>query len=130
MTRLLTDTPVTSDEEEAVITRSSTFPRLCVASVTFCLKLASDRTSRRALACGSLSPPYRTLKSPTMMMPDFVPTHSTSSRNSVRKVANGWELRLDDGGRYMTNSRSVEETLGERNCRSRHSNEEAGQSFE
>ena len=30
----------------------------------------------------------------------------------------------------MTNSRSVEETLGERNCRSRHSNEEAGQSFE
>ena len=35
---------------------------------------------------------------------DFVPTHSTSSRNSVRKVANGWELRLDDGGRYMTNS--------------------------
>ena len=107
MTRLLTDTPVTSDEEEAVITISSTFPRLCVASVTFCLKLASDRTSRRALA------PYRTLKSPTMMMPDFVPTYSTSSRNSVGKVANGWELRLDDGGRYMTNSRSVEETLGE-----------------
>ena len=75
MTRLLTDTPVTSDEEQAVITRSSTFPRLCVASVTFCLKLASDRTSRRALACGSLSSPYLTLKSPTMMMPDFVPTH-------------------------------------------------------
>ena len=49
VTRLLTDTPVTSDEEEAVITRSSTFPRLCVASVTFCLKLASDRTSRRAV---------------------------------------------------------------------------------
>ena len=30
----------------------------------------------------------------------------------------------------MTNSRSVEETLGERNYRSRHSNEEAGHSFE
>ena len=41
-----TDAPVTSEEEEAVITRSCTFSRLCPYSVTFCVKRA-DCCSRR-----------------------------------------------------------------------------------
>ena len=68
-----------------MINRSSTFSRLCVASVTFCLKLASDRMSRRALACGSLSSPYRTLKSPTMMMP--MSRSSMLMQSSMSKVS-------------------------------------------
>ena len=40
--RWSTDTPVRNDEEEGVMARSRTFPWLCVASVTFCLRSASD----------------------------------------------------------------------------------------
>ena len=40
--KMSTDIYVTSDEEEAVMARSSTFPRLCVTSVTFCFRSASD----------------------------------------------------------------------------------------
>ena len=53
--------------------------------------------------------------------PDFVPTHSTRSQNTARKVANGWEWGLDDGGREMTDSCSVQRTTRERSCRARHS---------
>ena len=76
-----TGIPVISDEEEAVITRSGTLPRLRLASVKFYVTLAS--------AGGTLSSPYRTLTLPTVMIPDFVP------KNSVRKVAGSWGWTVD-----------------------------------
>ena len=51
--------------------------------------------SRRARACGSLLSPYRTLKSPTLMISDFVTTRSTRFRNSAKKVANGWGWTME-----------------------------------
>ena len=71
------DTRVIGEEEVDVMIRSIMLPRLCVASVTFFLRFASDRISRRARACASSTFPYDILKSPRMMIPDFVPTHST-----------------------------------------------------